>query len=108
MEWALSGPRGAGNGAKGSWSLLFLHGFSPSHAAPLCSPAPQTSYICLPEARLPKELRFITDDFVLQIFGHMSHLWIVLRIPRGQRLGLIHLQIFQKVLQNVYIGFFVK
>lgn len=108
MEGALSGLSGAGNGAKGSWPLPFLHGFSPSHASPLFSPAPQTNYICLPEARLPKELRFITDDFVLQIFGHMSNLWIVLRIPRGQRLGLIHLQIFQKVLQNVYIGFFVK
>lgn len=105
------GPAWAGWGrewAKGSWPLPFLHGLSPVHASPLCFPGPHTSYICLPEARLPQELGFINDDFVLQIFGHMSNLQIVLRIPRGRRLGLFHLQIFEKVLQNVYIGFFVK
>lgn len=108
IEGTLPGLGGAGNGAKGSWPFPFLHGLSPAHTSPLCFSGPQTTYICLPEARLPKELGFINDDCLLQICGHMSNLQIVLRIPRGQRLGRIHLQIFEKVLQNVYIGFFVK
>lgn len=72
------------------------------------TPDPRQALSAFLKPGTPKELGFINNDLVLPLFGHMSNLRMVLWIPRGQRLGLIHLQILEKALQNVYIGFFVK
>lgn len=74
MEDALPGLGGAEGGRRSNWPHLLLHRFSPSHESPLWSPGPQASYICFSETKCPKELGFISDDIVLQIFGHMFNL----------------------------------